>query len=272
MCGRGYSNLALLDPATRSLRLFHDTFLDPDMADRYTDVPLDAPYPISAAARTGRAVLLPDLESYRDQFPEILDDTVAAGVQATASLPLYRTDGTLLGAIGFAWVEPTLFDRKLDAALRAVASLCVEAVERAERYDADHELVAELHSRLLGNLPVLVGIETSARYIPAKSASSVGGDWYEGLLIGDAQHAVVVGDVIGHGIAAAADMALIRGMLSALLYSGVSPSRVFNEVSGALAQGTTLLLATAALAIVDLASETITFRDGRSPPAPAQAP
>src|SRR6185295_12714498 len=106
----------------------------------------------AAAARTGRAVLLPDLESYRDRFPEIVPDTVAAGVQATASLPLYRGDGTLLGAIGFAWVDPMPFDAKLEAALRAVASLCVETVERAERFDADHELVAELQSRLLGDL------------------------------------------------------------------------------------------------------------------------
>src|SRR4051812_38919921 len=67
--GAEYSNLALVDPGTRSLRLFHNTFLDPDIADRYTDVPLNAPYPISAAARTGSAVLLPDLESYRDRFP-----------------------------------------------------------------------------------------------------------------------------------------------------------------------------------------------------------
>ena len=119
--GADYANLALLNPETRSLRLFHDTFLDADIADRYTDVPLDAPYPIAAAARAGRVVLLPDLESYRDQFPEIVPDTVAAGVQATASLPLYRADRTLLGAIGFAWVEPTPFDRKLEAALRAVA-------------------------------------------------------------------------------------------------------------------------------------------------------
>ncbi len=82
-------------------------------------------------------------------------DTIAAGVQATASLPLYRLDGTLLGAMGFAWAEPTSFDRKLEAALRAVAYLCVETVERAERYDADHDLIVALQNRLLGNLPVL---------------------------------------------------------------------------------------------------------------------
>src|SRR6476659_10165056 len=55
--GAAYSNLALR--TGRSLRVFHGTFLDPEIADRYNDVPLDAPYPLSAAARENRLVLLP---------------------------------------------------------------------------------------------------------------------------------------------------------------------------------------------------------------------
>jgi hypothetical protein len=264
--GADYSNLALLNDAGDSLRMFHNTFLDPEIADRYTDVPLNAPYPITAAAREGRVVLLPDLDAYQDRFSEIVPDTVAAGIQATASLPLHRADGSLFGAIGFAWAEPMPFDSKLDTALLAVAHLCVATLERAERYDADHELIVELQSRVLGGLPVLAGIEASARYLPAGAAPSVGGDWYEGLLLGDSKIAVVVGDVTGHGVAAAADMALIRGMISALLHSEIPASRVFSEVSGVLAQRTAVLLATAALAIVDVAAGTVTFATAGHPP------
>ncbi len=49
-----YANLALLDGARTSLRLFHDSFLDRDIADRYTDVAVDAAYPIAAAVREER--------------------------------------------------------------------------------------------------------------------------------------------------------------------------------------------------------------------------
>src|SRR6476659_6262670 len=156
--GADYSNMALFDAAEQSLRLFHGTFLTPAIADRYTDVPLSAPFPIAAAARSGSSVLLPDLASYRARFPEILADTVAAGVQATASLPLHREDGTLVGSIGFAWAEPTTFDTKLDSALHAVADLCTATVERAERYDAEHQLIVELHRSLLGAPPTMAGI------------------------------------------------------------------------------------------------------------------
>ena len=123
-----------------------------------------------------------------------------------------------------------------------------------------------MQERLLGDLPVLAGIETAARYLPATTVPSVGGDWYEGLLLGRSKMAVVVGDVAGHGITAAADMALIRGMISALLHSGVAASDVFSEVSGVLVQRTAYLLATAALAIVDVAADTITFATAGHPP------
>jgi serine phosphatase RsbU (regulator of sigma subunit) len=264
--GADYANLALLDGARTSLRLFHDSFLDRDIADRYSDVAVDAGYPIAAAVREERVVLLGDIETYRAQFPEIVADTIAAGVQASASVPLYRSDGTVLGALAFAWTEPTVFSFKLEAALQAVATLCVETVERAERYDADHELVVAMQRRLLGELPSLPGIEISARYLPATANLAVGGDWYEGLVLGQTQMALVVGDVTGHGIAAAADMALVRGMVSALLHSGVATADVFCELSAVLRQRSVLLLATAALVVVDIEHETVTFSTAGHPP------
>jgi hypothetical protein len=263
--GADYSNLAVIDASTGSLRLYHHPFLNPEMRGRYTDIPLDSPFPIAVAAREGSLVLLPDLDSYRERFPEILDDTIAAGIQATASLPLYRRNGAMLGAIGFAWTTPPAFDGKLEAALRAVAHLCVETVERAYRYDADHELVNALHRSLIGHLPVLPGVDTATTYLPATSALSVGGDWYEGLILGDSRIALVVGDVTGHGITAAADMALIRGMISALLYAGIPLRSVFNELSRVLVQRTATLLATAAVVVVDIASESLSVSTAGHP-------
>ena len=162
--------------------------------------------------------------------------------------------------------EPPRFDPKLESALRAVAYLCTETLERAERYDAEHALIVELQDRLLGDIPTLAGIQTGARYLPASTALSVGGDWYEGLLVSDSKMAVVVGDISGHGIAAAADMALIRGMLSALVHAGVPVSHVLREISEVLGQRKGVLLATAALAVVDVAADLITFATAGHPP------
>jgi serine phosphatase RsbU (regulator of sigma subunit) len=181
-------------------------------------------------------------------------------------LPLHREDGTLVGSIGFAWTQPTTFDEKLESALNAVADLCTATIEGAERYDAEHELIVEMHRSLLSELPTMAGIEVSARYLPASENHSVGGDWYEGLLLDGERIALVVGDVTGHGVAAAADMALIRGMVTALLHSGVPVADVFSEVSGVLRQRPGFLLATAALVVIDVAAETLTFATAGHPP------
>lgn len=271
--GADHANLALLDADRASLRIYLHPLLVADAdADRHIDVDLGAPFPIAAAVRDDQAVLLEDLDDYRELFPSALDATVVAGVEASASLPLHRSDGSLLGALAFSWAEPTPFDIKLTAALRAVATLCVETVERAERYDADHELVLAMQQRLLGDLPSLDGIETAACYLPATKAYAVGGDWYEGLSLGPSTMAVVVGDVTGHGIAAAADMALVRGMISALLHSGVAPADVFVELSAMLSQRRSPLLATAALVILDLDAERVTYATAGHPPPLLQLP
>jgi len=77
--GADYSNLAPLTGDGNSLRLFHSPFFDVDLAARYTDISLDGPYPIAVAARDSRVVFLADLDSYREKFPGLVADTIAAG-------------------------------------------------------------------------------------------------------------------------------------------------------------------------------------------------
>lgn len=164
------------------------------------------------------------------------------------------------------------FDTKLQSALHAVTELCTATIERVERHDADHQFIVDLSASLLGALPVISGVETSARYLPASQTASVGGDWYEGILLGDQRLALVVGDVAGHGLAAAADMALLRGMITALLHSGMAVADVFGEVSEVQRQRAGLILATAALVVVDISAGTIAYATAGHPPPVVQLP
>ena len=201
------------------------------MMARYVDIPLDAPYPIAAAVRDQRIVVLDGRADYLAQFPDIWEDTRTAGIEATCSLPLCRSDGSPIGALGFAWSTSPPFDLKLDQALRAVGELVTEIVERSALYDAEHQLIAGLHERLFGAIPEVAGIASAARYLAAGQSDAIGGDWYEGLVLDDGSLALVLGDVTGHGLAAAADMALIRGLITALLHDGVAVHDVFPLVS-----------------------------------------
>jgi hypothetical protein len=262
-----FSNLAFFDPITRSLHMFHGPRLDGTMAARYRTVPLAAPFPIAAAARDKSPVLLGSLDEYRARFPDLLADTERSGFAATGSLPLCRADdGSLLGAIGFAWRDDVRFDAPLEESLRGVAHLVAGTLERAVLYGAEHELIIALQGRLVGELGEFDGLVTASRYLPASRTLSVGGDWYEAIEREDDVVTFVVGDVAGHGAVAAADMALVRGVLSALVRMPMSVGDVLRHASGILSQRDNSLLVSAALVEVDLRKQRLTYATAGHPP------
>jgi serine phosphatase RsbU (regulator of sigma subunit) len=273
--GAATSDLALLDHATGRLRVYHGDrrwrcasaceFLHSSTAEGYVEVPLTAPCPIAAAVRSGDSVFVTDLAS-GTRFPVTVDDTQVDVIDATACVPLFSVNGTAVGAIGFGWTEGTDFDARLVNALRAVARLCAELVERMEHHDEEHQLLLDIHSRFLDEVPVALGIETAAAYLPAGNDSAVGGDWFESLVFDDHRFAVAVGDVTGHGLAAVADMALIRGTISALLHAGLPVADIFPEISALFRSRSALLMATAAIGVIDCGSDLLTYATAGHPP------
>lgn len=265
--GADYSNFALLDRTDRrTVRLFHSNVLDASIASRYLEFDIDTNFPVAVAIRSGQVVTLSGRDDYADRFPDMWADTSAAGFEATVSLPLIRGDGTAIGALGFAWAVAPSFDLDLGKALHALAELCAEIVERAEIYAAEHELIGQLHLRLLTDLPTVNGLTTAARYLPAGASSSVGGDWYEGVILEDGSLALIVGDVVGHGLSAAADMALIRGLITSLLDDGVPVADVFDRLTRVLVRRGERILASASLVVIDRSRSTLTYATAGHPP------
>jgi serine phosphatase RsbU (regulator of sigma subunit) len=70
------------------------------------------------------------------------------------------------------------------------------------------------------------GLQVAMRYLPASRNSRVGGDWYITALMPTGQVLVAIGDVAGHGLAAAAGMARLRGALTGLAITGSPPDRL----------------------------------------------
>ena len=141
-----------------------------------------------------------------------------------------------------------------------------EAVRACWAIDAEHSLIAGLHERLLSAIPEVDGLASATRYQAAGQTAAIGGDWFEGLVLDDGTIAVVLGDVTGHGLTAAADMALIRGLITALLHDDVQLQNVFTLVSRVLTRRPDDLLATAAVAIVDTTASTVTYATAGHPP------
>ncbi len=127
-----FSNLALLDPSNGWVRVVHGSALDQDIADRWDAFPLSAQTPLCEAMQTGRTVLLGSPQAIAQHYPNLLADTLAASLMATASLPLFATDGSALGAVGFAWDRPQSFSADQLSRLDLITRLAAQALGRVE--------------------------------------------------------------------------------------------------------------------------------------------
>ena len=86
-------------------------------------------------------------------------------------------------------------------------------------------------SLLSGALPSADGFELDVVYRPAESGMEVGGDWFDAFWIDDGGTiALVVGDVVGHGIDAAATMGQVRSAVRALVSTGLTPAALLERL------------------------------------------
>ncbi len=134
------------------------------------------------------------------------------------------------------------------AGARALAEhLAAATLSRSEE---DNRLAGALQrTLLLEELPKVPGVAMAARYVPS-SEDVVGGDWYDLVLLPGGRLAVVLGDVAGHGLAAASVTAQLRHALRAHLLRAAGPAaalEMLNEVTGALLPGEMATVVVAAL-------------------------
>jgi len=106
------------------------------------------------------------------------------------------------------------------------------AIDNVRLYQREHTVADTLQRSLLPVLPDVPGIESAAHYVSASSAADVGGDFYDLLALPDDSVAIVVGDVVGHDVAAAAAMGHLRGLLRACIWDSeeADPGAVLARV------------------------------------------
>ncbi|GEA87072.1 SpoIIE family protein phosphatase [Cellulomonas cellasea] len=117
--------------------------------------------------------------------------------------------------------------------------------------------LAEVLQRSLLTAPVEPDhVQVAVRYVPAAEAAQVGGDWYDAFLQRGGATVVVIGDVVGHDVSAAASMGQIRSLLRGIaVTTGAGPAHVLTEVDAALATLRTDAIATAVAARIEQTPE-----------------
>jgi anti-sigma regulatory factor (Ser/Thr protein kinase) len=121
-------------------------------------------------------------------------------------------------------------------------------------------------SLLRQQLPDLPGLRLAARYIPGSGEARIGGDWYDAIPLRDGRLALVIGDVVGRGIEAAARMAHLQSAVRAYTLDGLRPSLVLERMNGFVQELETRCTATMLLALVDPDAETVRLASAGHPP------
>lgn len=263
-----FANIAVTDADQRHLDVVHSPPLSPELAARYSRIVLSDDLPLSHAVTRGETVFLPDLAAVEDRYPHVLDDTVSAGLASTASIPLFRADRSVAGALGVGWSVPVEFTPIVRSVLTTVSEMCAQALDRSQVGDARTQFVRSLQYALLGSTGLRDGLDIAADYIAANDALGFGGDWYDFIHISPSRTAVVVGDICGHGIEAAARMTQIRGAINALvsLHSD-QLDRLFDRAEQQLNLSTNAFVATLSVHVIDTETNTISYVSAGHPPA-----
>ncbi|MEV4478710.1 SpoIIE family protein phosphatase [Micromonospora coxensis] len=144
-------------------------------------------------------------------------------------LALTGTAGTQLGELRVWRTDAGGPER---AALTQLARLVGVRLENAQLYEAEHHIATTLqHSLLPTTLPQLPGAVVASRYLPGSADVEVGGDWYDVIGVGDDEVVLVIGDVVGKGVRAAAAMGQLRNGLRAYLLEGYDPGQSLTRLN-----------------------------------------
>ncbi|MEV0389393.1 SpoIIE family protein phosphatase [Nonomuraea sp. NPDC050643] len=156
--------------------------------------------------------------------------TAGSGMNAWALLPLV-VPGHPKGCCVIAFDLPRRFTGEERTLPTALSGLIAQALARARMYDAEHLRAQELQHLLLPrDLPSLPTITAAARYLPA-GGTELGGDWYDIIQLSAERVALVIGDVMGHGLSQAATMGRLRTAVRALADLELPPDELFAHLN-----------------------------------------
>jgi PAS domain S-box-containing protein len=218
----------------------------------------------------GTPVLVPTMAeaaeqvTYSRQHAEVL---LARGVHTLIVVPLIAR-GTTLGTAAFMRAEQPGPYADADMSLFGeLASRAAVSIDNARLYHREHDAAVTLQRSLLPRaIPEVTGLETAYGYQPANRHAQAGGDWFDVIPLPDGQVALVIGDVTGHGIHAAAVMGQLRTTTAALARLGSPPQEIMQQLSHLLADHDSETEATCLYALYDPRARRFRFTSAGHPP------
>ena len=194
-----------------------------ESAVRNGRLPLDESNPLGLTVLDARPQHFARKQDQNCLYPHL--DTSAQVGSARSFTPLVSR-GEVLGAMAFLWPGEHLLTDQDRLTIEALSSFTAQAVQRATLLQERLDALVILQSALLPRLPRPDRLDLAARYLPAAARDQVGGDWYDAVVMPSGDTSLMVGDVVGHDLEAAAVMGQLRHMLRAIAWAvDDTPSR-----------------------------------------------
>ncbi|MFE0459326.1 SpoIIE family protein phosphatase [Kitasatospora sp. NPDC058965] len=234
--------------------------------------------PMARGFDSGRSQVVPDLavaHGWQAQDPEWTGHILDYGVHTLITTPL-KARGIILGVVNF-WrsQKPEPFDDDDRSLAEELVARAAVSIDNARRYTREHAMAVTLQRSLLPRaLPDQSALEVAHRYLPAQSG--VSGDWFDVIPLPGSRVALVVGDVVGHGLHAAATMGRLRTAVHNFAALDLAPDELLghlDELVNRIDQeeadsgtGTGVTGATCLYAIYDPTSRLCTIATAGHPP------
>jgi hypothetical protein len=221
------------------------------------------PEVVCAGEPVGWAELVPRarqvIESLRDGDPL----TTVAEQPGAAGIALHHPRGASIIWVELA--EQRSFTAEDHTLLTVLAGRLGQGLQRVHEVDEQRETAVALQHAMLGPADLPGGF--AVRYLPASRPLQVGGDWYDVVKLDAGRVALIVGDCVGHGLAAATVMGQLRSACRALLLEKSSPSAVLAGLDRFAARLPGADCTTAFCAVLTLATGELVYSSAGHPPA-----
>ncbi|MDI5966062.1 SpoIIE family protein phosphatase [Streptomyces sp. SL54] len=205
----------------------------------------DAAKVYAQALRTGRSVLVPEVDE--ESLGRIVtssdrvDPGLEAGIHSYLMVPVLARGSVLGGAEFIRTRNPESFTASDVALAEELVARAAISIDNARLYRRERETALTLQRSLLPQeVHHTLGLEIAYRYLPSSVASEVGGDWFDVVPLSCGRVALVVGDVMGHGMRAAATMGQLRTVARTLATLEMQPDQVLtrlDETASAIGDG-----------------------------------
>jgi len=207
-----------------------------------------------------RAIFIEDVD-HADILNPILREK---GIRSLLGVPLL-IEGRVTGVMHVGSLVPRIFTVGERDLLQLAADRAALAIEHAMLYE-QRRLAEALQRQLLPEtLSRVTGLELASRYLPA-SGESLGGDWYDAFALPGGRIVVCVGDVVGHGLQAAAVMAQLRTALRAYAVDGSDAAATVERVNRLMWRLGPTSMTTLAYTVIDPAGESLGLVNAGHPP------